>query len=199
MAGPVPPLPPPDRGDQVKVRGASTESQLEIRKKYFQIREEQEQKTPSRFAWITGMIKKVFDRLTSEKGRNLLTKDAAAIRDDLRKLKKYLGQLIDRDESENPLYIEKLSSTWEELHQLTETGALIEPQLLDAVAKLQYAFEDYPKEALHSFHFYLVKHAGMSWFPFPFLEMLKSLHQSAQDDPENCELKQWISLIDPVC
>ncbi|GAB5412294.1 MAG: hypothetical protein ChlgKO_14080 [Chlamydiales bacterium] len=199
MSGPIPPIPPPDRSDQEKVRLASSESQHEIRKKYFHIREEAANKPNIPFAWITGMIKKVFDRLTSEKGRNLLTKDAEAIRDDLRKLKKYLSQLHERDESENPLFIEKLSSTWDELHQLTETGALIEPKLLETVAKLQYAFEDYPKDALHSFHFYLVKHAGMSWFPFPFLEMLKALHKQAQLDPENCELQQWITLIDPVC
>ncbi|MDX8431072.1 MAG: hypothetical protein SNF33_04630 [Candidatus Algichlamydia australiensis] len=196
MDGPVPPIPPPDRSEQEKVRLSSSQEQRAIRKRYFHSREERDRKPSVPFAWVTGLIKKVFHILTSEKEGNLLKKDTEAIRDDLRKLKKYLSQLEERDESENPLFIERLSSIWEELYQLTETGALIEPKLLETVGNLQTLFESYPPGELHSFHFYLVKHAGMSWFPFPFIEMLKNLHKEAQQNPKNAHLTQWIAAID---
>ncbi len=195
MTGPTPPI-IPDRPDQEKVRLPSSEARKEIRKKYFYAREEVEKEPNFVFAWLVGIVKKVFDFLTPQKAASVLAKDAVTIRVDLKKTKKYLEQLKERDESENPLYIEKLSSTWDELHDLIEHGALIEPSLLAGIQTLATAFKNYPAGAIHSFHFYLIEHAGMSWFPFPFIEMLKLLHKEAQQAPEECTLQKWIEIID---
>ncbi len=104
-----------------------------------------------------------------------------------------LQQLGEKDQSENISYIQKLSQIWEQIIDHIEYLKLTTHlpdnihNLLSAIAGMNH----FPKDAEYSFGFYLLKHAGKEWFPFPFMEMLKDLHQNHQQLKEKSVLTKW--------
>ncbi|MCP5492417.1 MAG: RNA ligase family protein [Chlamydiales bacterium] len=53
----------------------------------------------------------------------------------------------------------------------------------------------YPQGDAHSFAFYLANHVGDTWLPFPFLEILRKLHQGYVLRKKRSELQHLIRLI----
>lgn len=105
---------------------------------------------------------------------------AEKFRDELSKLKAC-------DETDNPHYAEILSELWESLLAAPPNSPL-EPFLKLA--------NEYPFGDPHSLGFYLSQHAGDDWLPFPFLEILKKLHQGYILRKSHSELSHLLRLLD---
>jgi hypothetical protein len=56
--------------------------------------------------------------------------------------------------------------------------------------------KNYPPDSDHHFGYYLLQQAGKDWLPFPFIEMLETLHTEHKENPKENTLSTWINRID---
>ena len=103
------------------------------------------------------------------------------------KFRNELSKLKATDDTDNPHYTEVLSDLWETL--------LAAPPNSPLAPFLKLANE-YPFGDAHSLGFYLSQHAGDEWLPFPFLEILKKLHQGYVLRKHHSELSHLLNLLD---
>lgn len=143
-------------------------------------------------ALLTGSVLVFFKKLFNsnlfsrgEKGSHSQVEIALAAEN----FKNHLEALKTDDQTENQHFIEELSIAWLILSSAPPKSPL-EPFLQAANA--------YPKGEMHSFAFYLANHAGDTWLPFPFLEILKKLHQGYVLRRKNSELQHLIDLLTDV-
>lgn len=101
-------------------------------------------------------------------------------------IKEHLEMLKTSDQNENPHFIEELSIAYLTLSSIPP-GSRFDAFLQAANA--------YPQGDAHSFAFYLANHAGDTWLPFPFLEILRKLHQGYILRKKNSELQRLIDLL----
>ncbi len=104
--------------------------------------------------------------------------------------KKLLTKLKTSDETDNQHYAQHLSELWHILLGAPPKTP-IEPfiQLVNT----------YPAGEMHSFGFYLSNYAGDDWLPFPFLEILKKLHQGYVLRKGHSELSHMLTLLSNAC
>ena len=101
-------------------------------------------------------------------------------------LKDLLSKLTTSDQTDNPHYAQHLSEVW---HILLDA-----PPKTPIESFIQVA-NNYPAGEMHSFGFYLSNYAGDQWLPFPFLEILKKLHQGYVLRKKNSELSHMLQLL----
>ena len=79
-------------------------------------------------------------------------------------------------------------------------------ELLESLQHLPYSksqllvdsFKTFPGRNSYSLHFYLTRFSGKEWFPMPFFELLKQLHDEHQHHKKNSQLDRWIHLIEEM-
>ncbi len=106
-------------------------------------------------------------------------------------LKIIFKTLMIKDTSQDYQFAEALSKNW---HLIIENRQLQN----DPLNKLIESIQTYPKNVDHPFGYYLNKITGEAWLPFPFIEILYSLHESAILNPQNSTLTTWIKQIDDI-
>ena len=55
----------------------------------------------------------------------------------------------------------------------------------------------YPLGADHTLGYYLSEYVGQEWLPFPFIDILSTLHKEYQENASSI-LGGWISLLDAL-
>lgn len=200
MSTPTPPIRPPDRTEQERIQLSATEADKKIREKF---EESKGQKKPGFFmvTWLLLLFRNIFNLFLFDRARELVSPDAQEVLDHLKKFRLSLEILAREEKSEEIAFIEALSIQWALIEKDLERLELhpdAEPHLLQAVRKLKISLDSYKASALHSFAYYLEQHAGESWFPFPFLEMIRALHNEAKISFETSNLKSWIAQISKI-
>lgn len=117
-------------------------------------------------------------------------------------LKALLQELEERDVSMELTFLLNLSRVWNNVDHavkgiqehpsaanLAIRGYLF--QLYDEIASCRKG-QEYP--LIH----YLKEHAGTSWVPFPFMHILRTLHEEYHAGHPNSDLKRWLHMIDAI-
>lgn len=146
-------------------------------------------------------LKRLFDTFSPSK--NLAGKVIAqqTLVDQLEELKALLQNLESENLSNSPEFAIALSDIWcliidgFDQFEVMERGNL---KKLSSFRKLIDTIKNYPEDSEHRLGFYLLQHAGKDWLPFPFIEILSTLHQNHQEDAKNSTLRIWTSEIDEV-
>jgi hypothetical protein len=74
-------------------------------------------------------------------------------------------------------YSEKLSRAWAKIKDHMEEASYPTTALKEMIS----AFDHYPEKGDHSLGYYLSLHAGEQWIPFPFMEILRNLHENKKE------------------
>lgn len=176
-------------------------------------------------------LKKMFDSFSPSKQLAGKVVDVQAAVEHLKSFKSALEKLREQNLSNSPEYATELSDIWTLLMEDFDNLAIIQRKALDKTAAFRQlidAVKNYPPNSEHRLGYYLLQHAGKDWLPFPFIELLKELHQNhiaqtshqgvRKDDeteapqlgeksglednqsgePDESTLTQWLSLIDQV-
>lgn len=117
-------------------------------------------------------------------------------------LKELLKELEERDVSMELTFLLNLSRVWSDVDQAVK-GLQEHPSAANLAIR-GYIFELYDEIAscrkgqefplIH----YLKEHAGTSWVPFPFMHILRALHDEFHENKPDGELKRWLLMIDAI-
>lgn len=131
--------------------------------------------------------------------RNLLILDPSL--EMLDKLRNSLLLLMVHDHSRNVVYAKNLSEAWNELLDYfppSMIGKIGNSKIGELLRQLITNIKTYPKTADHSLGYYLQKYTGEHWLPFPFIAILKELHEAHATQGENSDLSKWIDELTQV-
>lgn len=146
-------------------------------------------------------LKKMFDTFSPSKKLAGKVIDQQTIIEHLENFKKKLTELAKQDLSNSPPFATELSNIWSLLFEDYENIAVLERKDLKEVSSFREMMDiikHYPPESEHRLGYYLLEHAGEDWLPFPFIEILKQLHDEHLEDPKTSTLTTWQALIDNV-
>ncbi len=112
----------------------------------------------------------------------------------LDKMRNLILMLMVHDHSRNTDYAKGLSQTW---HQVIEyftpsnLGRIESIEIRQLIKNFITSFKTFPKKTDHPLGHYLQKYAGENWLPFPFIAILKNLHEDHALHGENSQLNTW--------
>jgi hypothetical protein len=123
--------------------------------------------------------------------RNLNEKDSLV--SNLKILKALFTSLKEEDLSQDLEFASCLSNAW---HQLTDYFALAtrferKNDFHHEASLLLESINNYPPRDEHSLGFYLTHYAGENWLPFPFMLIIRTLHEEHIKDPHLSHLEVW--------
>ncbi len=167
------------------------------------LRKEAEKKKPEvlLFAGFVLFIRKVLNFLGTSKSRAAasLIDSVEGIIQYLDGLKKILKKLADEDVSHNPEYVQTLSDAWHDLLDASDALDWWERKKGEEhtpIKKIIESIRSFPPKEEHSLGFYLMEFAGKEWLPFPFMDLLHTLHTEYQSQKEKSQLGFWITSLD---
>ncbi|NGX39658.1 MAG: hypothetical protein KR126chlam1_00991 [Chlamydiae bacterium] len=146
-------------------------------------------------------LKKIFNTLSTSKKLAGKVVDQQLFVEHLEIFKNLLKKLMKEDLSKSSEYALQLSENWSHLLEDFDGLEIIERKNLKKVAlfrELLDIVKHYPPESEHSFGYYLLNQAGKNWLPFPFIEILETLHSEHKEKEKESTLTAWCSLIDSV-
>lgn len=125
-----------------------------------------------------------------------------AVQKSFKDLRILFQELEERDVSMELDYLLRLSRCWMSVEHaikgLQEHPNAANLAIRGYVHELLEEIESCSKGQEYPLIHYLKEHAGTSWVPFPFMHILRTLHEEYHaGKPEN-ELKRWLMLVDAV-
>ncbi len=149
------------------------------------------------FSGLLLHARKIFNLLSSatQFGHAAIIESPTGLIPYLANLKKILHELSKSDQSQNVEFVQKFSDSWNELIQAFSTIQWAQRKdlvVITAISALFAGIGSYPLGQEHSLGFYLSRFAGEKWLPFPFIELLSSLHTNKK------LLHEWIRMADAI-
>lgn len=134
-------------------------------------------------------MKKILDNISIKQKKGSIKKLLSSIAE----LEKSLKKLQEHDLSEDAKFLKELSLNW--LHFLREFAPFLnqEDPLSLEIKRFLNEIHAYPSGSEFSLGYYLSKFAGLEWIPFPYMEILKDLHNNFKDKKEESLLLKWIN------
>ncbi len=141
------------------------------------------------FARTCQSMKKVLDSIAITKKKGSIKKLLSSISE----LEKSLKKLCEKDLSEDAKFLKELSLNW--LHFLREFAPFLnqEDPLSLEIKSFLNEIHEYPSGSEFSLGYYLSKFAGLEWIPFPYMEILRELHENYKEKKEESLLLKWIN------
>lgn len=101
--------------------------------------------------------------------------------------------MMHHNESQNFQFVQSLSNLWHEtLDYINEADLLMQPpKHIEPLKTVMKQIFQFPKKSTHSFGYYLNEYAGEKWLPFPFMDILNSLHEDAVLNGTKSILYDW--------
>ncbi len=140
------------------------------------------------------LCKKLLDKAnfltTAARKKPVLEK---SLRETLLFIKKLFETLYKENKSSDYLFAQNLSTHWHLLLEAKEE--MTTSHSLEAFIK---KIHSYPPNVDHSLGYYLTEFTGEKWLPFPFMDILSSLHEDALLHKSKSHLATWIHAIDSL-
>lgn len=118
----------------------------------------------------------------------------------LTRFKSFLDQLKDLNTSEDYRFAQSLSELWHAIKKhIAELIPLKKkPIYIESLDLLVKKINSYPKNTDHSLGYYLSEYAGEKWLPFPFIDILNTLHEEAIAKKSSGSLHDWTLAITTI-
>lgn len=153
------------------------------------------------FATLASYFKKILSSL-SFKGKDQLNYfDQQKLIDNILAFRKMLLVLSTKDESHNPEFTLKLTELWHNLLDDCNSLSYTSQSSSELTTKINFflaKIQNYPLGADHTLGYYFTEYAGREWIPFPFMELLQTLHEDFQANPTQSVLNDWIALLTDI-
>jgi len=152
---------------------------------------------------FAAFLKRIFILLSTIKprGQAVVLSTLSDLAAYLEKFKENLILLSREDQSFNPEFVHNLALSWHALVEAVRMMDILERKRKTEVWALQSLVKDigdYPPKEDHTLGFYMVDFIGKEWLPFPFVELLSSLHADFQVMKEKSTLASWIAAINQI-
>lgn len=144
------------------------------------------------------MIKKLFNFILPEEAGASGALAVDPLWQDLRRFEQLLIKIRNDNPTQDLKFAEQISAAWTQLLEHFCVRDLKTSVNIYDVELLIDSIEHYPPESDHSFGYYLSKLAHKDWYPTPFFEMLRKLHEEYFKEGKSSELDRWISLIGSI-
>jgi hypothetical protein len=165
-----------------KADETETEQKIEFRKKA---------KIASVIIFFSQKFLRLLPQKTSAQALLILEKD-------LDKLKLSLKHLAENDLSQDPEFLKELSNHWELFLDNFYPLSISKNKLISRIQHLIDEIHEYPLNQPYTLGYYLSEFAGLKWIPFPYIEILKSLHFEYQKNHSRSILYKWIDEIEEI-
>ncbi|MBY0529205.1 MAG: hypothetical protein K2P51_03345 [Rhabdochlamydiaceae bacterium] len=159
------------------------------------------QAKPLNFAILVSFFKKFLDLLPLKKRAEDLVLEEQKMFEDVISFRKLLQILAQEDQSHNPEFTQQLSELW---HNLIDDCNMIRgapgnlPESINKLKNFMSDLSNYPPGADHTLGYYFAESAGQDWIPFPFMELLESLHNESLSNPPQATLTRWLSALTDI-
>jgi hypothetical protein len=166
----------------------------------------EEETTPNTFSSLLETaflicLKKAFTTISRAKSNTSIPVGEDSLTFHLKALKDALNTLKQEDQSQSSSFAQNLSDLWHTLLDHVLELRLLDPKKHKELERIKTFMEEirhYPPGEDHSLGYYFTEYAGQTWLPFPFMEILKDLHNNHQKSPESSELRKWTKEIDDI-
>jgi hypothetical protein len=149
-------------------------------------------------SYLTNIIN-FFNHFFPEKTNSSKILDNNPLCESLQIIKKFLTKIRDENPENDPKFAAAFSETWDNI--LDNYNHISSKNIHLNVKKIKQlidAIDYYPEGEDHSLGFYLKHHSGKEWFPIPFFELLKTLHEEYFLNGKNSDLDRWIALASEI-
>jgi len=148
-------------------------------------------------ALVWMLFEKVSDFLkqTIQKGLSAAALEPA--REPLLLMKAAFETMMAEDRSQDAQFLKRVSKLWLEILEQSVALHASNPWARKLKAFIR-DIESYPENEEHTFGYYLDEFAGQRWIPFPYMELLKTLHHQHELDPPSSLLTRWVKMIDEI-
>lgn len=157
---------------------------------------------PEFFAALASYLKKAMNSLVIKGKEHSYLVRENHLAESLSSFRSLLVLLATKDVSHDPEFTQKLSERWhcviDDLHSLTYFFTKKNPELLSKIQFFIDQVDHYPPSGDHSLGYYFSQYAGKKWIPFPFMELLQTLHKQSIKLPKTNTLRNWLFLIDEI-
>ncbi len=187
---------PPDPYKEYKVEGVEKIKEI---KKDKQGDEEPVAPSKPTQSWLGGYIlllmEKIIDFFSKKQRPLIATEEIKTIRDHLIQLHQILDQLKEIDCSQDIDFLHSLSRIW---NLVIEDNFSFRRASDFAIAfrSLFRAIQNYPEGEEYTLGYYLTQHPNTEWIPFPYMDLLRKLHQEYIHRPQESHLIRWSIEID---
>lgn len=150
------------------------------------------------FATFFSYLKKLFDAFSPPKELAGKVINIQGIIEHLHILKNLFQDLQKENLSQSAPFTDDLSKIWHILTDDLENLEVAERKNLPELSAFRHLMDDiknYPNHSDHRLGYYLIKHAEENWLPFPFIELLDSLHK---EESKTGTLAKWIKSINDL-
>ena len=145
------------------------------------------------YAFINGQLQDLKDEIEL----NLTVFVSDSVIQHIRNLRALFRHLQEEDISQSLDYALKLSKSWHGIisyHQLA-TSKEVREEAYKKISKLVDLFNRYPTADEHALGHYLSNYAGENWLPFPFMNILRDLHEEHITSGDKSNLAKLIKLL----
>lgn len=105
-------------------------------------------------------------------------------------LKKILEALMCEERSQDEVFLKEFSRRWRALlDQIVVTQ--MRKKVLKKLKWFIQEVEKYPEGEMSTLGYYLSECAGLTWLPFPYMDLLQKLHQDYINNPAKSPLSHW--------
>jgi len=154
-------------------------------------------KRPHLVSQILSLIKKTLESMLKSSKKNVHGKRKGSLQENLLQFKAALDTLKKTDFSQDVTFLNHLSEIW---HHVLEDGLRFttsDPFFVPFQSFLS-ELQNYPPSDEHPFAYYLTEYTGHMWLPFPYMELVRNLHQNYQNHPKTSLLERWTQLLDEL-
>ncbi|PIS02637.1 MAG: hypothetical protein COT85_04265 [Chlamydiae bacterium CG10_big_fil_rev_8_21_14_0_10_42_34] len=114
----------------------------------------------------------------------------------LQALKSLFEILKIEDRSQDLQFLGELSTIW---RQILEDSLHFKNDFISPLfKKLINNIQRYPENLPHTFGYYLSEYADQKWIPFPYMELIQTIHTEHTKNPTSSLLNEWTSIIDEI-
>ena len=148
-------------------------------------------------AYVSLIFKKFLELFEKTSAHGLAVSAENDVCKHLLSLRKTLDILKKENRSQDSIFLSRLAMLW---HQLLEDVLRFRRQtpLAIQMRSLIKEFQNYPEHHEHSLGYYLMEYAGQKWLPFPYMEMIRQLHEQHQKDLDHSLLSVWTQELDQM-
>lgn len=147
-------------------------------------------------AFVLLFVEKALDYIKQSirKGGGAATQEPA--RENLSLIKAAFETMMREDRSQDAQFLKQLSTLWQET--LSHSIELVQMPWTKQLKRLIKDIESYPENEEHTFGYYLDEYAGQKWLPFPYMELIQTLHHQHELDPSSSLLTRWTRMIEEI-
>ena len=148
--------------------------------------EPEEEKTPPTklsaiAAFILRLLGKIIHSFTQSALKRMPSNSQKKAREELHLFKACLETLMVEDRSQDIQFLNRMSELW---------------ALINSSKPILSELEKYPPGQEHSLGYYLREYSNQNWIPFPYMDLIRQLHQEHLKSPIHSTLQKWADELD---